>query len=551
MHDSETIRTHLPCPDCGSSDALSEYSDGHTYCFSCQKERQGNGKLIERRKPVNISLFTDLTEYPQMRKRKLTEDTLRKFGYKQADRQGRIYHVAPYYDKSGELVAQHLRDANKTFKWTGKVEHLQLFGQHLWAAGGKRVVVTEGEIDCMTVSQIQENKWPVVSIPSGVNSAEQSFRDNLEWLESFENVVICFDSDDVGIKAAATAAMVLSPGKALIAKLPLKDPSDMYVAGRGKELIDCLWQAAPYRPDGIVSGVDLWDEILKEPEKGRMTPFAGLNKLTQGVRNGELWLFTAGSGIGKSTIVHEIGYKLLQEENIKLGVIALEESKRRTAERYLSIYLNHPLHIDHDGISEGKLKEAYDNTIGKRPCHFELYDHFGSTDIDNLLGKMRYMFVGLGVDIIILDHISIVVSGLEGGSISEGERRTLDVLMTKLRSLVQETGKTVIAVAHLKRPEQGKSWNEGKEPRLTDLRGSASLEQLSDVVVALYRDQTNEEEANKANILVLKNRPVGTVGNGGVAEYNPETGRLMDADPFKIAMGKPAELSEEDGERDF
>ena len=170
---------------------------------------------------------------------------------------------------------------------------------------------------------------------------------------------------------------------------------------------------------------------------------------------------------------------MLMEHNLKIGVMALEESKRRTAERYVGLYLNTPIHLNREGISEAKLKDAYDKTIGQQPCKFVLYDHFGSTQADILINKIRYMFTGLGVDIIILDHISITVSGLEGDEISEGERRTLDILMTKLRSLVEETGKTIIAISHLKRPETGKSWNEGREPRLTDLRGSASLESLS------------------------------------------------------------------------
>ena len=562
-HESELINAHLPCPHCGSHDALAEYTDGHTYCFSCQHETQPkkrkqppkNSREAKGETTVTLPLIKDLTEYPTMTKRKLTEDTLRKFGYKCQTRQNKIWHAAPYYDKEGNLQAQHLRGPDKAFKWTGSTEKLRLFGQQLWGgAGAKRVVVTEGELDCMTVSQIQENKWPVVSIPSGVTSAAQSFRDNLEWLESYETVVICFDNDDPGKKAARECAQILSPGKATIAHLPLKDPSDMYVAGRGKELINCLWNAEAYRPEGILSGTTLWEELAKEPESGLMTPFEELNKATRGIRKGELWLFTAGSGIGKSTIVHEIAYKFLMQDNVKLGIMALEESKRRAAERYLSIYLDHPLHLDHDGVTEAKLKEAFDKTIGRTPCAFELYDHFGSTDTESLLSKMRYMFVGLGVDIIILDHITIAVSGRDGDEISEGDRKALDVLMTKLRSLVAETGKTVLAVAHLRRPEKGKSWNEGREPRLTDLRGSAALEQLSDVVVALYRDQTDPERANIGGLLVLKNRPVGITGAAGFARYEQETGRLLPMKEAEQYFKAPPEIeaqTPEDAEKDF
>ena len=533
-YSSNPIKMHQPCPKCGSSDALTIYDDGHTYCFSCEALTNAQNTKVKRGSgdSMNTQLIqVEQNAYPCLSKRKLDEDTLRKFGYTTGISNGKTYHVAPYYSQEGNLVAQHLRGPNKEFKWRGSAENVQLFGQHLWATGGRRVVVTEGELDCMSVSQIQGNKWATVSIPSGTNSAVKAFKNNLEWLEAFDEVIICFDSDAPGQKAAKEAAQVLSAGKAKIAQLPLKDASDMLQAGRGKELMGCIWQAAAYRPDGIISGASLWEAVLKEPVKGVMTPFPELNDLTYGIRPNELWLFTAGSGIGKSTIVHEIGYKLMMEDHLKLGVLALEEPKEKTAKRYLSIYLNHPIFIDHEGISLGKLEEAFKATIGQEPepgkCLFELYDHFGSTDIDILISKIRYMFVALDVDIVILDHISIVVSGLEGNEISEGERRTLDILMTKLHTLVTEVGKTIIAVAHLKRPDQGKSWNEGKEPRLTDLRGSASLEQLSDMVVALYRDQTDEENKNRAGILVLKNRPIGPVGKAGTVVYNQDTGRLL------------------------
>ena len=507
-----------------------------------------------------LPLIKDATEYPTLTKRKLTEETLRKFGYKCRERLNKIWHVAPYYAKDGTLIAQHLRGPGKEFKWAGDTSKLPLFGMQLWnCEGAKRVIVTEGEIDCMTVSQIQDNKWPVVSIPSGVGSAVQAFRDNLEWLEAFETVVICFDNDDPGQRAAAECAQILSPGKACIAHLPLKDPSDMYVAGRGKELISCLWNAAPYRPEGILSGTSLWEEIIKDPVPGLMTPYTELNKATLGIRPQELWLFTAGAGIGKSTIVHEIAYKLLMGDKLKIGVMALEESKRRTAERYLGIYLNRPLHLSREGVSEAKLREAFDATIGQEPCRFELYDHFGSNNPDLLISKLRYMFVACDCDIVVLDHISIVVSGLDGNEISEGERRTLDVLMTKLRSLVQETGKTVLAISHLKRPPSGgKSWNEGKEPTLTDLRGSGALEQLSDVVIALSRDQTDPNKANIGKLLVLKNRPVGITGVAGYVSYDRETGRLTPINEGQAYFSIPPEIpieaevvNDEDAEKDF
>lgn len=526
---------HTHCPHCGSSDALSVYSDGHTYCFSCSTWTPGPGSehSYGNASGVSFAMSSRLIpdgEYSSLTKRCLDVETCRKFGYSLGHYHGKPVQIAPYYDQKGQLAAQHLRGPDKAFSWLGEAHGVQLFGQHLWRnIGGKMLVITEGEIDCLSISQAQGNKWPVVSIPSGAQGAAKAIRDNLEFVESFEKVILAFDNDDAGKKAAQECALLLSPGKARICIFPLKDANDMLKAGRVKEMIECLWNAQTWRPDGLINGVDLWDDLIKPPVEGYMTPYPELNTMTHGLRKGELTLFTAGSGIGKSTLVNEIGYKLMMEDGLTLGVIALEENRKRTAERYAGIYLNKPLHIDREGVTEEKLKEAYNNVLANGK--FWLYDHFGSTDLDVLMSKIRYMAVALGVDFLILDHISIVVSGLDEEA--ESERKLIDKLMTRLRSLVEETGIGVLAVVHLKRPDKGKSFNEGRQVSLTDLRGSGSLEQLSDTVIAMERNQADEEEQNFATLRVLKNRTIGLVGECGYVLYDTATGRLLPVSPFE------------------
>jgi twinkle protein len=414
----------------------------------------------------------------------------------------------------------------KKFRWIGDVSDIELFGQHLWAAGGKRLTITEGELDALAVSQMQENKWPVVSIPSGAESAEKYIKLNLEWVESFETVVFAFDMDEPGKRAAGKCAALLSPGKARIANLPAKDGNECLLKGLTRDCITALWQASPYRPDGILAGADLWESIVSPVSAGYSIQFPELNHMLRGVRGGELCLFTAGSGIGKSTLVNEIAYHLHHEHGLPIGVLALEESPGRNALRYLGIHLNKPLHLPEarGAVSDDELRGAFDAVLTNG---WYVYNHFGSSDTDTLLSKIRYMVVGLGCKVIVLDHISIVISGLEQTGVAGDERRTIDILMTRLRKLVEETGMILLAVVHLKRPpDGGKAYNEGRKVSLSDLRGSGSLEQLSDAVVALERDQQGEKP-NLASIRVLKNRTVGVCGFAGEVEYTPETGRLL------------------------
>lgn len=525
---SEVLRRER-CPVCQSigrdtrGDNLVRYSDGHGFCFGCGTFFPPKGLTPEEQKERTklATRLLDAGSAMPLTKRGISQKTCEFYGYTVGEYNGRKVQIAPYYDLQGNLVAQHVRTPEKHFYWVGDYSKVTLFGQQLFRDGGKQVVVTEGEIDCLSVAQQWNCKYPVVSIPSGVRTAKKAFSQNIEWLEKFERVVILFDNDEVGRQASQEAAMVLSPGKAYIAHTPLKDANEMIQAGRGHELVDIVWSAKVFRPDGVVNGADLWEVVKAEPVKGYQLPYPKLQEMTGGVRKGELWLFTAGSGIGKSTIVNELGYHLFKEHGLTLGVMALEESVKRTAERYVGLELNRPIHLSREGVREEELKEAFDRVLGSGRIWF--YDHFGSSEVSHLLSKVRYLVVGLGIDFLILDHISIVVSGLE--ETEESERKTIDRLMTNLRKLVQETGVGILAVVHLRRPEKGKSYNEGRTVSLSDLRGSGSLEQLSDIVIAIERDQQGEDP-NLAHLRVLKNRPVGVTGCADDIRYLP-SGRLV------------------------
>ena len=176
------------------------------------------------------------------------------------------------------------------------------------------IVVTEGEIDALSVSKLWDNKYPVVSIKTGAAGAKKDISKELEWLESFDSVVLCFDQDDAGKKAASECARLFSPNKAKICSLPLKDANEMLVAGKYKELTDCIWSAKPYRPDGIVCGTDIWDVIQQEDNYVTVNyPFESLNVKTHGLRKGELVTITAGSGVGKSSFCRHVALHLLQK----------------------------------------------------------------------------------------------------------------------------------------------------------------------------------------------------------------------------------------------
>lgn len=455
--------------------------------------------------------------------RGLNQDTLRKYGYGIAYYRGQPCHVAPYY-RNGRLIAQHVRLPDKQFAWVGKPDQVELFGQHLWQGGGKFLVITEGEIDAMSVCQVQGLKWPVVSVPNGAASAAKAIKANLEWIETFEKVVFLFDNDEPGRQAAAECAILLTPGKALIGTLSRKDANECLVDGLHEELSKVCWTARQFRPDGIVAGVDLWDTVAHLPaETGKPYPWNGLNEKLGGLRPGEMVMLTAGTGVGKSEIMRAVAYSLLMQGET-IGYIALEEPVRRTAIGLMGLHIGKRLNDDEvfGGTGEEELRAAFESTVGSGRVY--LYDHFGSTDMDNLLSRIRYMVRGLGCRWIVLDHISIVVSGSE----LSDERKALDVLATRLRSAVAEMQFGLLAIVHLRRVgTQSKSHEEGGRVKLADIRGTQAIAQLSDVVIGLERDQQSESP-DVTGVRVLKNRPRGLTGFACSLRYDRHTGLLTE-----------------------
>lgn len=464
--------------------------------------------------------------------RNILEETARFYGYGYYEEGSVKAHAAPYFC-GGTLVGYHLRFPSKEFSWMGEVKTLELFGQHLWRnQGGKRIVVTEGELDCLSVAQAFNLKWPVVSVPNGAPSAEKYIRMNLEFLEAYDEVVLWFDNDEQGHKAAKECASILSPGKVKIATTArgLKDANDLLKEGHYEDIPKCIWEARSFRPDGILSGEDLVPDLLEYYEGSSQKtsysfPYPKLHAMLQGFRKGELWMFTAGTGIGKSTLVAELAFHFLMQHNLKVGYMAFEENKRRTALRMMSLYLDYPLHQDVKGVTKERYLEAMNSTVLSK--RFFLYDHFGSLEGDTVLNKIKYMVSGLGCDIIILDHLSIIISGLEG----DNERKQIDVLMTNLRSLVEQTQVGMLVVSHLRRGDtKSTSHEEGGRVTLADLRGSQSIAQLSDAVIALERNPQDPEDKDKSLARVLKNRWTGDVGMADELIYSKATGRLKASD---------------------
>lgn len=492
-------------------------------------------------KPVRPPRFLE-GQYRSLPHRKISEETCRTLDYRVTKAKGQVIEFANYYD-DGELIAQHLRFPDKQMPWIGAGTQAGLWGKNLWKPGGKRIIVCEGEIDALTVCELQDNRWPVVGIPRGTKDAANVIRANLEYLNSFETVVFAFDMDEPGRKAARQCAALIKPGHAAIAELPESDCNDVWVK-RGKQpLATALWNASPFRPDGIVHVSEV--KATSVQQKVWPFPWRSMTKALFGQRSGEISMYTSGTGMGKSTILREIAYHHLQQGRT-VGMLMLEESVDETRHDMMSLLVKKPVRqilaarelnttltkmgeeaIDFelcDDLDEHEYDEAK-GSIGQLPLY--LYDHHGSNLAEDLIPKLEYLASGLGCDVIILDHITAVVAEMDGGN----ERQDIDHLMKSLRSLVERTNVHLCIVTQLKKTD-GKPYEEGGRITLQALRGSGSLASVPNSVLALERDQQDPDpiRANTVIVRSLKGRFNGCSGVVCALRYDKPTGRFQEVD---------------------
>tara|TARA_R100000353_G_scaffold118921_1_gene84709 strand:+ start:1977 stop:3683 length:1707 start_codon:yes stop_codon:yes gene_type:complete len=542
------------CPECHrqgkdtSCDNLARYNDGHAHCFACGYHENASGSYVKKAVKVEGNwnpyngYFTDLED------RQINVKTCRLYGYKCAQVGEQEFQFWNAF-KDGTLVAQKLRkNDTKEFKWVGNSRNPELFGQGLFKMNGKRLVITEGEIDCLTVSQLMENKWPVVSLPNGAASAVRDIKNNYDFVASYEEVVLLFDNDDAGREAARAVADILPPGKAKIAKIMLKDPNEHMLAGETKSLINAIWEAQLYSPDEILHVSNVIADNNTNTEVWSI-PWPGLNEFLIGQRSGEITLWTSGTGSGKSTIVRELIYSHLNEGR-SVGAIMLEETPQETVDDIISLHINKPIRSIRAANTMNDLRESMgverveytvcenyseEEYLGAKKwlaeTGFYVYDHEGHNAMQNLLQRMEFMATSLGVKVIILDHITAAATAMMASEDNNSERLLIDTLMKGIRSLCVRTGVHVDVVSQLKKTD--KPYEEGSRITLQDLRGSGSLSSVPNTVIGLERNRqaSNHDEANTTVVRILKNRLTGRAGVATGLFYSHDTNRLEEVDP--------------------
>jgi len=523
------------CPECMDTgrDNLAVYSDGSTYCFGCGYFE--NDKT-EQKETIPVSDLVTNGSCEAYNPRKISKKTNEFCNYQVAKFSGYIgndqvknepVHVYNYTDEYGKTIWQKIRASGKRMTIRGDTSNMRLGGISQYNPNPNVfIVITEGEIDRASIIEAQGTRFPVVTLPNGVNSAKQIIAKDLELLSKFKFVVLAFDSDEAGKKASEECIELFEPGKVRVAKWPLKDANDLLVADRKEDIKESIFNAKEVRPDKLCTPEDLLDRILERPDEGIAWPWADMTKCTLGCRENQLIVIGAAPGIGKTEMVKDIVLHMASGDEMKTGMFSFEQDAADTVRRLVGGMLNKPLHIpgawwDEDLIKD-KIKELENKVY--------VYDNWGGAKVEDIVPKMRYLTKAYDVKLFVIDHLTALAAKMDGD-----ERRGIEKAMELLASLTRELRCSILLVSHLARDKisgtKEDTWGAGRKPVMENFKGSGAIEAWADAVFGLSRNADSDDVIEKQLLGVecLKARLDGSKrGYSFMLKYNENTGKLED-----------------------
>lgn len=513
--------------------------------------------------------------------RNITKKTCERFGVRaglsEADGETVEAYYFPSYNQKGKIVGFSKQDITKSKEERGHWTAIgtvaignKLFGQDVAESVQRKrsnVVITEGQLDAMSVYQalvenVQGTKYEgmepfVVSIPLGTANAVESVLHNEKFCTSFTELTIFMDDDYCtpaetrkGIMKGheareAIASALVGSGLSLMTVSPsegFKDASDYLQADKSTELAKLVqFGKRVYSAEKITraSDVSLEELLTPRPEGCYVDVFPKLMDKIHGFRTRELTVLTSPSNTGKSTIC-ALFASAFEQQGHRVGLMFLEETNKETLQRMVASKLkvsylrfkDKPLEC----ASKEVIEKAYNEIVEANSV--VMLDHFGSLPVEDLMNKIKHMHLVEGCKYIILDHLSLCISGLE----TDNERKALDLIMTRLAAFCAANEVCVIAVSHINRAGTADQLKAQKghenEPywiRVSkeSMRSSASLEQLAFIVLGIEPEILPDRSRGRIRLTVLKNRPWGYLGIADTFKIDEDTWEviLMEDEP--------------------
>ena len=553
---SGKFKKHIPCtnPTCASSDGMAVYEQGDgtwdATCFVCghyDKDPYAKGRPTNDGQATALIGTTltvgQISECPtrSIPSRQISQSTAEFYGVKTIlnglDGQTPVAICFPYYNIYNNIIGykKRLLDS-KIFSSIGntKAEDVLLFGANKFLSGGKRLYITEGELDALSLYQVLKDlagsEWKhldpcVVSLPHGAKSAATALGAHRDFLDKFDQIVLVFDQDEAGQEAIQSVCAFLPSDKTVIARFSEKDPNDMLMKGKSSELKwAVLSQAKPYQPQGITTSRSLLTAALRPSERGSDWPWPRLTELTYGIHPGIIGI-GAGVGIGKTEFFHELIHHTISGGQ-PIGVFLLEEAPTRTLQILGGKSLNKAIHRPDVEVDPEALEAAISKFSEPREFLY-LFDHKGSRDWESIFTQCKYLASVHGVRRIVIDPLTAIISH------EENTDRALHKLMADMAQLAADPYNcTVFFSSHLNEPSKDRTpHEEGGRVHESQFAGSRAMIRFSNYIIGLERNKQNPDivERNTTTVRMLKDRDYGSsTGETFEIYYDPDTGRYLE-----------------------
>lgn len=501
-------KTQQPCPCGTSSDAYAIDKKGSGYCFRCRKLFTDNKEVTDEE--VASEMLKAAT-YPH---RGLNVATLSKYGIITQLLNGEPVTTGFVYP-GGAVKLRSMTE--KKFRTSGGMNKEHLFGKNIFDKGSKpSITITEGEYDAASVYQMLGGKTAAVSVRSG-SSAYKDVSEEFDYVNSFDKIVLCFDSDEVGKSAAASIAGLFDFEKVYRLDLTKHKDANAYLQEGDKLAFVEAWEGCKrYTPDAIISTFDGFKKALNQTQTMKIAdyPIASLQEKLHGMHEQEIIVFKGDEGIGKTEIFRLLEYHLLRNTNYPVGIIHLEESISEAMQGLVSYHLKTIVNLNDGIFNEDEVFKNFVDIVDGKENRVFLHDSYDLESENAFLDNIRFLVSVCGCKVILFDHISWLATGNE---LSDDERKKLDRISQRLRMMVKELKFCLIEISHVN--DDGKT------------RGSRNITKVANTVVHLSRDKINPiaSERNKLTMVIEKARMRGAEsGPAGYVVWNSVTGNLED-----------------------
>lgn len=591
-----TVLGKFPCESCGSQDNLvvyvkhneqgEEYLDASCFTPSCENKymteamlkEQGvleEGFVVPKVKPVTRTAITK-DEYKALVAR-TSHDTTQPDGslYRGIRSDvAKFYNVLFERNSEGWINKVYYPETKSTFK--GECGSLRgyktrvlpkdfskpnigitgvssdFYGRNSFKdyGGGKYVVIVGGEEDCLAAYQMLRDYQvqkkqddydpiPVVSVTSGEGSLAKQCAEQYDWLNQFENIIICMDNDDAGRKAAQEALKVLPEDKARVMYCSLKDPSLMLQEGKQKQFISNYFDAKPLTPDGVKTSKQADDEIEEELGRPKVPLPTFMHSLQRamagGIPLGYIVNLGAITGGGKTTIINEMIYYWIFNSPVKIGILSLELTAGQYQTALLSRHIGYKINLIEDPKEavafvkqphvQAARKELRENEYGEE--RYVLLDE-RSGSLEAVKKQILKLIKKYSCKMVVIDPVNDLFEG------ATYEDQTDFIRF--LKQIIKD-GVSVFNVCHV---------TKGKTQ--VDKDGNVMMRQLTEddfsgvtnliksggcnIVAMRNKSETDEVKKNTTDVDILKCRWTGHTGFVGSWYYDTASHTLYDKEDF-------------------